>query len=921
MLFHCWAKWHQYMEMMHNMRDIVNYWRITCDQKCFCAWKQYVLQCKQAKEAILRKFILRMKNAELASIYLTWVHWVQKRKKTKRFCRRLFKCPQFELWLDYVAMNKLRRVWSNAAVVVQALVRGVIARRDYTHVRKCIRRIEHFTHMVLAKRLTKQMRAVAFEAGFAVWKPMESTKLQDKATDTERRRLVRQQQCIQEAELKAVSELKKHLKSHSGFLQLTEMGLDIKEGLYSPSVGTTPHLSEQDTGKRQTMSAADALRDLATKELLKRCKHMSRAMEKHEFLVKTPPFIKCADPRCAAVFTNADQYHMHVSKSSIHNKERCLLPKWLLRTMNSSNVLNDSRDNVLDYVGLSPSSSQMVQASDNNPRKASQKSGKAQKSQKSQKSQKAPMQRTLSRQDSAASDIISSNLQLFSYLHMQLRHREGSKLLRNYLARVYGEDEHGDDNEHDPQPSLVHCFDCYNAIQELRKTSFHVENIFTTRVFSIVDTFLSPGCQKPLPVDCALELIDVPDPKKEPSQNDAVGRSSSKDAAPGIRDARQNSSFIRSIRSIRDISSRMSAAVIGVVVPPAAATSGKNKGRVSMLDPIGTALSGAMQLSVKAVSRPATRLSELETSHDERSDFSIAEDKAAAESVIIAFRRISQIRDTMQQQEQHHVHHHAKVAGSFSRYVPTQARHSFWRRLMRMEPERYERWTDEHSIPPDIFDVIEWFCFRRMFSAVVCDFSYTRSSEYHDFLAQVAADEVNREKALRMDYAHSQKLDRQRWTSQFKFVEMAISRKSDDIINMFLIPREMQAIMISYIKEISEQIVTQQSAEEQEKLEGKKMVIDDAVDWVLFNVTEELYDNYAHILIQQMWDQPELRKVLLTFIGVVDEKYKKKLFVNMEVSKRKQKAAFEEFMAANLTSYSSASSADKDAKDTISALL
>jgi hypothetical protein len=172
-----------------------------------------------------------------------------------------------------------------------------------------------------------------------------------------------------------------------------------------------------------------------------------------------------------------------------------------------------------------------------------------------------------------------------------------------------------------------------------------------------------------------------------------------------------------------------------------------------------------------------------------------------------------------------------------------------------------------------------------------------------------------------LEYAHSHKLDRQRWTSQFKFVEMAISRKSDDIINMFLIPREMQAIMISYIKEISEQIVTQQSAEEQEKLEGKKMVIDDAVDWVLFNVTEELYDNYAHILIQQMWDQPELRKVLLTFIGVVDEKYKKKLFVNMEVSKRKQKAAFEEFMAANLTSYSSASSADKDAKDTISALL
>jgi hypothetical protein len=855
MFFYCWGKWREYLDMLKQMRDIIVYMLVTHDKKCFSAWKAYVLLCKQEKEGILRRFIMRMKNAELASVYLMWVHWARKRKHTKKFLRRLFICPQFELWLDYVNMEKLRRRLSSAATVIQALGRRIIHRRWYLYVRTCIKRIEHFTYMVLAMRLTRLKREEYFETGFCKWAPTETIKLHEKSTENERRRSVRQQQVVQEAEFKAVKELKKHLRTHSGLIQIAELCVDIKQGLYST-------MYDSIHGDR-TLSPADMLKQLATKELMRKCKHMSRCLERHEFNVRSPPFIKCADPKCAAVFTAVDQYHMHVSRSNLH-LERSLLPNWFLRSLGSSDSVTNG-----------------IHGIKGNPRRAS---GRA-------ASVSAPSSSdAFSRQNSAASELQINNLQLFSHVHIILRHAEGCQLLRQYIVRVHGEGVTG-------QPALANCFDLWQALQEIRRTSITAEATFYGRVFAVLDTYLSPGCPKPLPMNQSVNVVDEGDPTPELAVDDGAHDT----VLPSMElvSSRVQSSFIRSIRGIREVSSKM----MQITAAPAALAIGQNQPPSSMSD-LRLNTANYARHSLRMSRKPALGHPELEITGkvDKRSEFAKSEDAAAAETVGSVIELITAVKMFHTQMDIDGRGRHNNVTNhGGNQYEIRQARHSLWRKLMRLPPESYDCWTDQNILVPDIFDSIEWFCFRRIFSSIICDLSFTRSVEYKGYLELCAADALSKQLVLRHDYAQYLKHERQKWTSHFKFIEMSISRKAEDILTLML-PRYLNSLTTDYLTEETQRIVGEQSEQEQITHEGVSVVIDEAVDWVLLNEAEEIYGNYVSMLIQQMWDRPELRKILLTFVGIVEDKHKKKIFVDMAVSSRAQKAAFTEYMGGHRSS-------------------
>lgn len=869
--------------MVREMRDIVQFWLVTSDRKCFNAWRMFTQQCKQEKENILRRFILRMKNMELAGIYLSWVHWTKKRKRTKLFLRRLFRCPQFELWIDYVKMNKLRRELSRQAVKIQALARGYIERCKYLEMKRAVRKLEHFGLLVLAKANVRRRRDLVFDEGFAKWKAGEVARLADKATENERRRLIRQQAAVQEAELKYVTDLRKHLRTHDGSLQLSELAEDIKQGLYNPTeVPDTVHLSP-----------TDALRDVATKELLKQCKRIARGLERHEFNVKSPPLFKCADPRCAAVFTSLEQYHTHVKMDTLHSTERCLLPKWLFAT-----ALQKSAASSLESLS---------------PAVKSSKSGKMQ----SRKDSRVRRAHSVSKHELACEEILASDKHLFSHLHFQLRHREAHKFVKEYLQRVY--ELSGDDNEQQHQSinqrigcGLMHCYELYVALQDIRRISMHVDNKYYSRVGTILDTFLRDGCPKHLPFnDPVLQFCVGAD---SVTSNNSCTIEGSK-AAPSLKEIPNQSGFIRSIRGIKEVSSRMLLQPSAVGVQRTASddigggSNKVNKAPQRMLNSSMRALSMSAALvspllRMNSNAKPQADPSPLE-GEDERSAFMIAEDSLVGDAISTA---VATVDTAIHLQSQGR-----RSAGGVA-LISSRAKRGLWRRLLQMESEPFEKWTLSHQVSPDVFDQIEWFCFRRLYVALLSDLTYTTSREFLAYQQILIDDAHTREHTLRRDYANHCKVELQKWTSQFKFVEMAISRRAEDVLSKYLGRRLYSLLTVEYIETVAEEIVARQSTEEQHLHEALRMVQDEAVDWVLFNVCEEVYENYAHTLIAQMWEQPNLRRSLLTFAGIVEEKFKKKLFVNMETSTRAQQAAFKQFIDADYGNNTAP-------KDTLSSLL
>ena len=149
--------------------------------------------------------------------------------------------------------------------------------------------LSHFFGFAFGKLVAKKKRNKVFDAEFDPWIPLEQERRLVRANERERQRMLRLQALLQARETSSRIEIKHHLRSTDGIVQIKELANEI--------------LKREGKSSMQFFSA----KKLAEKEIIRKCLSANRELELHDFTSKQPPPFKCASPDCAALFTTEAQ--------------------------------------------------------------------------------------------------------------------------------------------------------------------------------------------------------------------------------------------------------------------------------------------------------------------------------------------------------------------------------------------------------------------------------------------------------------------------------------------------------------------------------------------------------------------------------------------------------------------------------------
>ena len=311
-LRHALGRWIEYQNLCRMITDFIRWYRSNIVPECFHEWKKYVQQTVFHRNDLLNRWGRRLKNDLAASCFLQWVLFVKKKKETILFARRILQNPHFLIWVQYTKFSKHVKFLSKHACVIQAIVRRYLRRCFFLRVKRAALRLEDFAEGIVAIREKRRRRAKVIQEGFDEWLPDELANQEKRSNDLEKRRLVVQQQLMQEKEDHLVLDLKRHLKTTSGIRQLKEKAEMLrKAGIVNEEGKVVGKMS-----KKESM-------DLAKKDLLRQCTEISRLMGKHDFNAKSPPNYICADYNCRAIFATETQYKNHMKNCDLHTAKGC----------------------------------------------------------------------------------------------------------------------------------------------------------------------------------------------------------------------------------------------------------------------------------------------------------------------------------------------------------------------------------------------------------------------------------------------------------------------------------------------------------------------------------------------------------------------------------------------------------------------
>mmetsp|Transcript_5047 Transcript_5047/g.8277 ORF Transcript_5047/g.8277 Transcript_5047/m.8277 type:complete len:1079 (-) Transcript_5047:259-3495(-) len=307
LLRHMIQRWREYISLVRLCTDIFRWYRSNIVPECFAEWKRVVQETVFHRKDLLNRWGKRLQNNACAGVFLQWILFVQKRKKTILFARRILHNPHFLIWVQYTKFSKHVKFLSKHAAVIQAAVRRFIRRWFFLRVKRAVVRLEDFAEGLLAIREKRRRRAIVVDEGFKEWLPTEQESQEKRSNDLEKRRLVVQQQIMQEKEGHLVLDLKRHFKTRSGAIQLKELATKLrKNGIVDENGDVVGKLSKKESV------------ELARKELLRQCTEISRLMGKHDFNTKSPPNFRCADNNCKALFATLTQYQNHMKNCELH---------------------------------------------------------------------------------------------------------------------------------------------------------------------------------------------------------------------------------------------------------------------------------------------------------------------------------------------------------------------------------------------------------------------------------------------------------------------------------------------------------------------------------------------------------------------------------------------------------------------------
>lgn len=298
-----WKLWKDYVRIVKNIRIALFFRKYEWSIKCFDSWKIFLINQKEEKFEKRKRFA--QKYGANRYVNLTFTRWANLTRNIKSFQKKvrcLISSPFFEKWQKFLEFRKHLKVVYSAVTKLQSSARMFIQKRIFRRKKRAQSMLRRFAFIIFSKHVAQSIREKVISDEFGPWRPQEEDRRKDTANEKEKERLNRRAAYVQQRERIAVAELRKHLKSPDGLIQLND------------EVRLLPQISTLTLDK-------DSKLNLATEELVKRCITISRLLNNHDYDAKNPPFVVCADPQCAATITTEEQYHNHVANLPYHKEK------------------------------------------------------------------------------------------------------------------------------------------------------------------------------------------------------------------------------------------------------------------------------------------------------------------------------------------------------------------------------------------------------------------------------------------------------------------------------------------------------------------------------------------------------------------------------------------------------------------------
>ena len=212
------------------------------------------------------------------------------------------------------------------------------------------------------------------------------------------------------------------------------------------------------------------------------------------------------------------------------------------------------------------------------------------------------------------------------------------------------------------------------------------------------------------------------------------------------------------------------------------------------------------------------------------------------------------------------------------------------RRLFGFSGKVFEEWTVENIIPAELFNLLEYHCFCKLF--MLYKQQSFQESEEGKVMAQLKEEERKAHRdADFLLYQTLRKENFRNWVVDFKInenhLEMEAFEKSTELYNT-LSNEFFEALLEDEVKKES----SLRGYNEQINHEESCLLSDDAANWAEVVVLEDVFTFYAETLIKTMWEKPDCRKSLMEFAGFLEKKKR------VDWSKRKSVAVdwFQDFL-------------------------
>eukprot|EP01040_Poterioochromonas_malhamensis_P013118 gene13118-14400_t len=877
----CFARWKEYNELCRRIRDALTYQMSNSTSLCFNAWKGFIKKQRNDRERQLESFGKKFRNLAIYTCYRHWQVYTRENKRLKIRLRRLFAFPQFDIWVEYTKWSKHLKKVNQSAVCIQCLGRKWKAKKYYKKRVEARERVFNFSLMLVARNIVRRYREKIIEKEYEQWKPEELIRRQQRASEGERQRLQRKQLFIQEKERNILKELKKHLQSSDGMIQLKAMveehlltsARQPKKNTNTPASNTVgglgasskstfttngdammsemPSLSlPLDSISRQTSNANLLITDRSslpplTSQDSNVSSVFSPELQGHED--KAPHGLLSWIPFLGSNSTQRQQYHKQLDLMVKKLKKSCTKYMKLLEGHNYEVKYSSS------YRCYHPHCHQMnflneeqyhrhIYTSDIYPHKIEKEIQLPE--------QKKWIEKTLK----------ECKEQIIDYHQRQEREKEKER-------------EKTNTDSSSPSPS---------AKPQALTTSHRSQSLLTLMSLELPKDVNEEDQQSQMMDDYQIEVLEERYPLL---MKYAYHRNSTH--------FHQLLKHVKGIESFRHyyLHEYGLGKIINAFDCYLAIQEWK---KCTTVQP---------QYYTKAVSIYEMYLQEDAVRALEIHSLPNYQHYASALQGMTT--KLAMVKDEDYQ-------------GFPGFYHPTLKKLTTFQIIFGVQASSYTHWTAEKLLLPSIFQELEIVLFQQLYHQFRFDRGFLLSLDYYQYLTSIEKDAKQREEQLYQDYKQYRLNIIGNWAISFKQYENMISQKADLVLEQ-VIKNQIEEIYRPVEKRSVRERTTEKRNEEQSLYEENMLKIDEAIHYTADDCADFVFDYYVKALIKAMWEVPEYRKGMLQYSGYAKFKLKKKndvmanyeLMMSNKEKVQESKEWFNQFF--NSTSHREKSLLPKDA--------